>query len=201
MNRPARLSRLGRMGALMCVSVCVAACQPSAESAPVTTADEALERPLDAPELPSARLGADELPLSLVETSLAISDLGALGVPIPDGVSCFAGTLRGPLFRSDSADLTPEADQLLDELAGRLSSVTGTVIISGHTDKRASSIGNQRLSEMRAETVRSALIDRGIVRPITTVGLADRAPLATGTDADSMALNRRVEILATCEAS
>jgi outer membrane protein OmpA-like peptidoglycan-associated protein len=100
------------------------------------------------------------------------------------------------LFQTDSAVLRPHAIDKLQALAGYLKDNPGVrVSIDGFTDSRGTDAHNQDLSERRAESVRAAFDDLGVVRARFRVrghGKAD--PVATNATAAGMRLNRRVEV-------
>lgn len=106
-------------------------------------------------------------------------------------------TLGDVLFATGKADLLPGAMTTIDRLADFLREYPDkTVLIEGHTDNVGSDEYNQRLSEQRANSVRSALMNRGIEsRRLETVGMGETTPIAdNGTDAGRLK-NRRVEIV------
>jgi outer membrane protein OmpA-like peptidoglycan-associated protein len=100
------------------------------------------------------------------------------------------------LFATDSDVLRPAAIQRLRPLAGYLRAHPGVrVAIDGHTDSRGSDAHNQDLSERRAQSVREALDDMGVVRARFRVrGHGESNPTATNATAEGMRLNRRVEV-------
>lgn len=66
--------------------------------------------------------------------------------------------------------------------------------IEGHTDSTGRRAHNLRLSDDRAQSVRTYLIQRGIdAGRLTSVGFGPDRPVATNDTADGRALNRRVE--------
>jgi OOP family OmpA-OmpF porin len=72
------------------------------------------------------------------------------------------------------------------------------VKIEGHTDSRGSSEYNINLSEMRAESVRSFLINSGISpQRISARGMGEDYPVATNSSASGRQQNRRVEVTIT----
>jgi outer membrane protein OmpA-like peptidoglycan-associated protein len=104
------------------------------------------------------------------------------------------------LFRDDQASLLPHARAKLDELADALGSLgpDQTFVIEGHTDSRGTDSYNERLSRLRAMAVRSYLIDRGVDPDrIRAVGRGEEEPIASNTDPEGRANNRRVEIVVT----
>ena len=107
-------------------------------------------------------------------------------------------TLSGAvLFRSGSADLLPIALQKLDQVAQTLNDHGNrTIVVEGHTDSRGSRATNERLSQQRAETVRTHLVSRGVdANRIRAVGLGPSRPVADNNSAEGRANNRRVEII------
>jgi hypothetical protein len=65
------------------------------------------------------------------------------------------------LFDFDRADVRPEADDALAEVAQRIEAAQKRVVVEGHTDGKGTDGYNQALSERRAAAVRTALIERG----------------------------------------
>ena len=67
------------------------------------------------------------------------------------------------LFEFGKAQLRPEGQQKLDELAGRIGDANIDEIVAvGHADRIASENYNQKLSEERANAVKVYLIDKGM---------------------------------------
>jgi OmpA-OmpF porin, OOP family len=99
-------------------------------------------------------------------------------------------------FAFDSAELTPQAEVTLDEVARRLREHTDVRIrIEGHTDSRGSAQYNQGLSERRANSVRDYLASQGIAaNRMMSVGYGEERPVASNETDEGRALNRRVEI-------
>lgn len=70
------------------------------------------------------------------------------------------------------------------------------VRLEGHTDERGSREYNIGLGERRAQAVKQALLLQGAgASQIGTVSYGEERPAATGSDEESWALNRRVEIV------
>ncbi|MFC3996449.1 OmpA family protein [Nocardiopsis sediminis] len=107
------------------------------------------------------------------------------------------------LFEFDSADLSGDAQGNLDDIAGRLEGVSGTVEVIGHSDGLGEDDYNQELSEQRAEAVRGALeeILGGDAPEFEASGRGSDEPVAEETDSEGNDLpsgraeNRRVEIV------
>lgn len=75
---------------------------------------------------------------------------------------------------------------------------TAIVTIEGHTDSRASTEYNQKLSEKRANAVLNELIKYGIDKNrLNAIGYGELKPIATNSTAEGMAKNRRVVATST----
>jgi outer membrane protein OmpA-like peptidoglycan-associated protein len=114
-------------------------------------------------------------------------------------------TLDGAvLFLSAKSELLPIAQQKLDGVAKALGDTDEKqkITVLGHTDSNGNDDSNLRLSQARAESVRSYLIERGI-KPerIQAVGKGETAPVAPNDTAEGRANNRRVEIIVEKRAS
>jgi outer membrane protein OmpA-like peptidoglycan-associated protein/Tfp pilus assembly protein PilF len=100
-------------------------------------------------------------------------------------------------FDFDSAKLKKESEAVLDEIAGFLKSEADGidyVEIEGHADKVGDDAYNVKLSLLRAQTVRNALIARGVpAAKLTAKGYGNFCPVDSDTDADALAKNRRVQ--------
>jgi outer membrane protein OmpA-like peptidoglycan-associated protein len=105
------------------------------------------------------------------------------------------------LFAFGSAELTPPATAIVQELAERAAGAPpGEVLVVGHTDGIGSDADNQVLSEQRAAAVADILRARlGPDRPLVTEGRGETEPVAPETvggedDPAGRALNRRVTV-------
>jgi outer membrane protein OmpA-like peptidoglycan-associated protein len=68
--------------------------------------------------------------------------------------------------------------------------------VEGHTDSVGSDDYNMRLSERRADSVRSGLLQQGVNRDaVGTAGFGESRPVATNGTAEGRQQNRRVEIV------
>lgn len=102
-------------------------------------------------------------------------------------------TFKGDvMFDFDSAAIKPGALSQLDSVARVLNQYPQTAIrVEGHTDASGSEEYNQRLSERRAEAVKSALIQRNVHQArIQSAGYGETLPISS-----SPAVNRRVNIV------
>lgn len=99
------------------------------------------------------------------------------------------------LFPSGGSTLGSEANPHLDELAAFLGEHKNTKIeIQGHTDNTGSKKRNKELSEMRANAVKTYLIEKAGVTPsrVSSYGYGDEKPMEDNTTAQGRAKNRRV---------
>jgi peptidoglycan-associated lipoprotein len=99
-------------------------------------------------------------------------------------------------FDFDKSDLKPEYGDLLARHAGRLANNSRTKVrLEGHADERGSREYNIGLGERRSQAVRRMLLIQGAAsNQISTVSFGEERPAAMGSDEESYALNRRVEI-------
>jgi OmpA-OmpF porin, OOP family len=99
-------------------------------------------------------------------------------------------------FESGKSAIKSESQNIIDELFNMLSSnPTLKIIIEGHTDNVGNPASNKTLSEQRAASVKTALVNKGISADlIKTVGFGQDMPVADNSTEDGKAKNRRVEI-------
>jgi len=99
-------------------------------------------------------------------------------------------------FDFDQSELRPEYADLLSRHATRLANSSRTrVRLEGHADERGSREYNIGLGERRSQAVRRMLLIQGAsAEQISTVSFGEERPAAVGSDDESYALNRRVEI-------
>ena len=98
-------------------------------------------------------------------------------------------------FDTGSATIQSRSFELLDQVAGVLSSVSYITLveIAGHTDDRGSDEGNLTLSDQRAAAVRSYLVEAGIAAErLRSVGYGETMPIADNRTSAGRAENRRV---------
>ncbi|MFL6845606.1 MAG: OmpA family protein [Allosphingosinicella sp.] len=104
----------------------------------------------------------------------------------------------GITFPINSAEIQPQFQTTLDQVATTLSAYPSTLIdVYGHTDPSGGDRINIPLSQNRASSVASYLASRGVVRErIATQGFGSSQPLPGNTNATEAerAANRRVEI-------
>jgi outer membrane protein OmpA-like peptidoglycan-associated protein len=101
-------------------------------------------------------------------------------------------------FRVNSAVLSGEARQQLDQLASKVVNARAYVIeVTGHTDSTGSTAKNFQLSQQRAESVVQYLAVNHKIplrRFITPMGYGKTEAVADNTTVEGRAQNRRVEV-------
>ncbi|MGH7541094.1 MAG: OmpA family protein, partial [Gemmatimonadota bacterium] len=118
---------------------------------------------------------------------------------VEDPVSVFEAegeyTTRSIYFDFNSADLRPESTPELERLRAMIAEYGQPLVIEGHTDSTGADDYNLELSEGRATSVKTYLVDHGIEAGlIEVVGKGETEPIAdNGTD-DGRAANRRVVV-------
>lgn len=104
----------------------------------------------------------------------------------------------GVLFESGKSELLSSAEARLTQVADALvtSSPESTMVVEGHTDSQGNDQYNQKLSQSRAESVRSYLVNHGVAADrISAKGVGESTPVADNKSAEGRANNRRVEIV------
>jgi OmpA-OmpF porin, OOP family len=99
-------------------------------------------------------------------------------------------------FRSGSADIMEESEKLLDEVAEAMKEHPEILRlrVEGHTDSRAGSSFNRKLSRARARAVRKYLISQGVeARRLVARGYGEKDPVETNKTQEGRYKNRRVE--------
>lgn len=99
-------------------------------------------------------------------------------------------------FEVNEAELLSESKQLLDEVAAimnRHPEIT-KLRVEGHTDSTGDRQQNMELSEQRAQSVRTYLIEQGIeAKRLTARGFGPTSPIADNDTEEGRLQNRRVE--------
>lgn len=108
-------------------------------------------------------------------------------------------TLGGVLFETAQAELLPIATSRLDNLAAFLrENPDRRLLVEGYTDSVGNDGYNMELSQRRADSVRRALVLRGIdPARISTRGYGENFAIADNASPEGRALNRRVEVMIT----
>jgi outer membrane protein OmpA-like peptidoglycan-associated protein len=99
-------------------------------------------------------------------------------------------------FKPNSAELTTEAEQELQEVYLQLASLEDRIEIIGHTADVGDHESQITLSTERAQTVVDYLVQLGIPESrLSATGVGGDRPVAQGTDSASLSRNRRVEFV------
>ncbi len=113
------------------------------------------------------------------------------------------GDLDDPLgqrvvyFDFDSANLTPEAQRIVEAHAQYLAGNPGmAVVLEGHADERGTREYNLALGERRANSVSQIFQSSAFLQMLSrTISYGEERPVSMGQDEGAWSLNRRVEIL------
>lgn len=99
-------------------------------------------------------------------------------------------------FDFDQDQLRPEYVDLVAKHADRLSGTSAVEVrLEGHADERGSREYNIGLGERRSQAVRRVLLAHGIPdAQLLTISYGEEQPAVAGSDEQSYAMNRRVEI-------
>lgn len=105
--------------------------------------------------------------------------------------------LKHIYFASGSADLLPDSDYEVSKLHQLMAKQPSVRIkILGHTDDIGSEADNLALSQKRSESLRNALVAKGInANRIEAVGKGESNPIASNDSEDGRSQNRRTEVI------
>ena len=133
------------------------------------------------------------------ETGLGVP-LAALAGQLTTAESCqaaFDATLNGQViqFGSGNANISPVSLPLIDTLGGiAILCRAFEVEIGAHTDTRGADDYNLRVSQERADAIRTYLIGKGLSEDsLKAVGYGETQPIDSGSTAEAHARNRRTE--------
>lgn len=100
------------------------------------------------------------------------------------------------LFDFGSASLRPESQTTLRDLATNFRKYPDEAVdVEGHTDNVGKASYNQTLSENRANSVKTFLVDNGVPSSrVTAIGFGETKPKASNDTPEGRQTNRRVEI-------
>jgi peptidoglycan-associated lipoprotein len=189
---------------------------------PICTADKALEtadrRLIISPRVPIRYWTMKKL-LTLCVAALLVAGFDACkkksgdvyagiegdyvtGTPLPDrieGANFFGSNVtRGQFspvyFAYDSFSISGSELDKVQQVASAMKSMSQTLVIAGFTDERGTEEYNRGLGEKRAQTVRDALISRGVSGGrIQTVSFGEEMPAEPANNESAWAKNRRAE--------
>jgi len=105
-------------------------------------------------------------------------------------------SLEGVKFEYKSSRLTSDAEGILDGVVVVLRNSSSKFVIEGHTDSVASVSYNKKLSQSRADSVKSYLESKGILsNRMEAVGYGESRPVASNDSEVGRAANRRVALV------
>ena len=106
-------------------------------------------------------------------------------------------------FDTNSSQVKPESRETLVRLAEVLKKYPEDIIlVTGHTDSDGAAEYNQRLSQMRAQSVTDVLIGNGVSGEVVQIrGYGESQPIASNDTPQGKAKNRRVELTITIDES
>lgn len=141
-------------------------------------------------------LSANGAPFRLLATPVAPAgtDPGCGAVEVKLGCG---SVIHGINFDYDSAIIRPDAEPVLAALRdGLRGDGSASIVIEGHTSSEGSDAYNQVLSERRAQSVVDDLARRGIdASRLRAAGAGESRPIASNTDENGRAMNRRVAVV------
>ena len=114
--------------------------------------------------------------------------------PVPEKI-----VLEGVYFDTGSAKIKPVSYRVLDKNADALTKNKNLKVnVVGYTDDRGSLKMNEKLSEARANSVRTYLIDKGVDSSrLSSEGKGPSEPIADNKSDQGRAMNRRIELHTT----
>src|SRR5262249_54417201 len=97
----------------------------------------------------------------------------------------FNGVLEGVNFTSGSNNLTADSKTILDNVAKTLQEWPDVKVeVQGHTDSQGKDDSNMKLSQSRAESVKSYLVSKGVdASRLTAQGYGETKPIADNATA------------------
>jgi outer membrane protein OmpA-like peptidoglycan-associated protein len=187
-----------------------AAERAAAEAAAARAAAERELAALTAAQQPAAA-APDPMPSLAAPAAAPTADVAAIRLDMAaivlrhTALLTASETERGPAFvLSDGAFdtggvlVTPAARPAIADVAGLLNDAAAghRIYVHGHSDGSLTELQAQRQSELRAEAVRSVLVQQGVAPArIHAIGYGAGRPAADNATSAGRALNRRVEIV------
>ncbi len=117
----------------------------------------------------------------------------------PDGVNFFSSSVNRSVFPAvyfgfDEYDVPNAEFGKVQQVANYLRSNSVNLIIAGHTDERGTAEYNRNLGELRAQSLRAALVQFGVDGGrVQTVSYGEEYPVDPSSTESAHAANRRGE--------
>lgn len=155
---------------------------------------ELLAKPCEAPPAPVKVAAPVAAPVVAAPAPAPVAVVPPAPVPAPAPKKM---VLKGVNFNFDQASLRSEDTAILDQDVATLNEWgTVNIEVAGHTDSHGSDEYNMKLSQQRAETIRTYLITKGIAASrVTAKGYGESQPIADNATDESRFINRRVELV------
>lgn len=164
---------------------------------PVVAPQAAVEAPVAAaPVVTAAPEPVAAAPAPVVAETPVVIAAPAAAKPAVENFSVSGAAL----FEFDRAELKPDAQKQLSELAGKVKSQKDLdeVVITGYADAMGPEPYNEVLSKKRAESVKDFLLQQGVVsKRVVIQAMGEEKPVASNDTAEGRAQNRRVEVSIT----
>jgi outer membrane protein OmpA-like peptidoglycan-associated protein len=162
----------------------------------LTAADRALAERRQAEDACNRQMATLESNVTALENRV---DTVAAGVGIVGGqleeLEATREILRGVTFETNSAELSPQAQTVLDVTANKLIRQPRKVEVGGYTSSTGRPEYNLQLSQKRAEAVRDYLVERGVnPENVTAKGYGMADPIASNETEEGRIANQRVEL-------
>jgi len=139
----------------------------------------------------------DLMPKDACVAPMAAAPAAPAAAPAPKPSADKVKLAADALFDFDKAVLKPEGMAKLDRLASQAEALKLEVILAvGHTDRLGSASYNQKLSEKRAQAVKTYLVSKGIeANRVYTEGKGETQPVTTDNCKNSMGRKKLIECL------
>ena len=155
---------------------------------------ELLGKPCPVPA-PPAQIAAAPEPVAVAPAVPAPAYVAPAPTPAPAPPQKLV--LEGVNFDFDKATLRQEDIAIIDRDVTSLDSWgNANIEVAGHTDSRGSDAYNMKLSQQRAEAVRTYLVGKGIAADrLSAKGYGESQPVADNATDEGRFKNRRVELV------
>lgn len=149
-----------------------------------------------------AQLGAQQANADKAAMRVRLSEQLNTILQTRDSARGLIVSMSDVLFDTGKYSLKPGAREKLAKVAGILLAYPGlNIAVGGYTDNVGGDQMNQTLSENRAGSVRTYLVEQGVsTNSVTAQGFGNTLPVASNGDSAGRQQNRRVELLVSGEA-
>jgi OOP family OmpA-OmpF porin len=129
------------------------------------------------------------------ETKNGFEDTDGCPDKIPDSFKKFTGVVQGIVFDQGKATIRKQSNATLEGAVKVLQDYPSVRMeISGHTSSEGNKDVNAKLSQDRADAVKTWLVEKGVdPNRITTRGAGSDEPIADNKTALGRSKNRRIE--------